>query len=68
MAAVDVLCCADNEAGNTGIQALAEALQVGMCPSLQHLNIGSEFAFVGVVLVVWAVGVLQWIGLREECW
>ena len=60
VAAVDVFCCADNGAGS--IRLLAEALQAGMCPSLQHLNIWSEFAVIGVVLVVWAAGVLQWNG------
>ena len=65
MPAVDLCCCADNHAGPTGIQALAEALQAGGCPSLQHLDIISECALLLVVVlwwVVWAAGVVQWVG------
>ena len=43
--AADVCCCAGNQAGPDAIKAIGAALEAGKCPSLQHLDIGSEWAF-----------------------
>ena len=49
----DVCCCTDNQAGEAGIVALAEALGAGSSPVLQDLNIQGE----------WAVGARQLIAV-----